>query len=189
MFSVFCTIIASYSIAGTTARTDSWIAARAFVSSSTAGNTYTRVVPLDKGYGRARITMYEVEGRTGKDKKVWTVVTEHAPRPVLVSANREAVAVFGGPNRAKDGVITLTFFSQKGKLLASYYLHDLLTPEETRDHTFETMSIVDWNVGAKYRFEEDSRGFVDTTLVLDFSWGKSLRFDMRTGRLMKDPKD
>lgn len=75
---------------------------------------------------------------------------------------------------------TLVIYDSRGKLIRDLELDQLLSAQEIASHVRQTVSSRWWRKAASFSLESAT-----ATLTVRFAWGKTLRIDLRRGKILK----
>ena len=157
---------------------------RAFLAASPFGSKGVRVVPAyhNNSAVSAKLYVFDINGRTGKDRNIWATTAAGLPDRAFVNDNSSVVTLSTSvPSSKGMKGHAVVIYSRRGKVLADYEVSDFLTRREIRAHCHETVSQIEWAVSSRVDFNLN-----DEQCTITLKWGKKLKFDLRSGTLLRD---
>jgi hypothetical protein len=135
------------------------------------------MTPGPPGGTGARIVVAPKSRSGSSDGWTRALVNRNAPVDLFVSDAGSVVTL--GDWHSEGYEHSIVIYDPKGKVVVDQQLEDFLTKEELA-RTKQSVSSRWW------RYRSEAPEFVGDEFSLTTSWGASLRFDVRTGRLSRD---
>ncbi len=144
------------------------------------------ILRIEPGKGRSaeracRGTLLDTRG--GEEREVWArpLVNDRAPEQVFIRDDGRLVVTLD-EHRRGGARNALVIYGAKGELLRHFVLSDLLTRDDWR-HVRNRSKSIEWLTDAECEFVARPPQF-----VIDLAWGRKVRVDLRTLRVLKEPR-